>query len=145
MQFAVICSYFLLKKDNKKHNIYANIVVEYVMPSKINKKDYEELLNDDMSPDDFFYQTNLRGETVYYQLSNFYFNSEVSEKLISNNQIKQFSTHNVDKLIEYIETIGPSGLEFHKINYLKIQYSKGNKTHAGSYIPTPAIIKLKMV
>ena len=34
----------ILKKDNKQHNIYTNIVVQYFMRSKINKKDYEELL-----------------------------------------------------------------------------------------------------
>ena len=91
----------------------------------------------------FFYQTNLKGQTVYYQIFNFYFNSDVSEKLISNNQIKQFAIYDVDKLIEHIVSIGPSNLEFHKINYLKIQYSKGNKTRAGSYIPKPTIIKNK--
>ena len=39
--------------------------------------------------------------------------------------------------------MGPSGMMFHKIDHLKIQYSKGNKTRAGSYIPTPTIIKNK--
>ena len=39
--------------------------------------------------------------------------------------------------------MGPSGMMFHKIDHLKIQCSKGNKTRAGSYIPTPTIIKNK--
>ena len=110
-----------------------------------NKKNFEQLQfpKENWLFEEFYYETNLRGDTLYYFIKEFYFNSEVSEKLISNNQIKQFAIHNVDKLIECIETIGPSGLEFHKINYLKIQYSKGNKTRSGNYIPTPAIIKNK--
>ena len=60
-----------MKKDNKQHNIYVNIVVEYFMHVKINKKDYDKLLNDGMLPEEFFYQTDLRVQTVYYQISNF--------------------------------------------------------------------------
>jgi len=56
---------------------------------------------------------------------------------------KGISIYNVDKLIKHINTMGPSGMLFHKIDHLKIQYSKGNKTRAGSYIPTPTIIKNK--
>ena len=50
----------ILKNDNKQHNIYANIVVEYFMRAKINKKDYDELLNDGMSPDEFFLSNKFK-------------------------------------------------------------------------------------
>ena len=78
-----------------------------------------------------------------YFIKECYFNAEISETLFSNNQIKEFAIYNVDKLIKHINTMGPSGMMFHKIDHLKIQYSKGTKTRAGNYIPTPTIIKNK--
>ena len=80
---------------------------------------------------------------MYYFIKEFYFNSEISEKLFSNNQIKEFAIQNVDKLIKHINTMGPSGMMFHKIDHLKIQYSKGNKTRAGNSIKNPSIIANK--
>ena len=50
----------------------------------------------------------------------------------------------MDQFLIHIEnTPGKSNLVFHKINYLRIQYSKGQKTRAGSYIETPKILKVK--
>ena len=49
----------------------------------------------------------------------------------------------MDEFLIHIEESKKSSLFFHKINYLRIQYSKGKKTRAGSYIETPKILKVK--
>jgi len=130
----------ILRNDNKKYNMYANFVVKYFMHEKITEEDYNEGLKNGTQQEEFYYETNLRGNTLYYFIKEFYFNSEISEKLFLNNQIKEFSIYNIDKLIKHINTMGPSGMMFHKIDNLKIQYTYGNKTRSGRYIPTLTII-----
>ena len=101
------------------------------------KKELEKLEKDkDIS---VTYKPN--GKKVYYKLTeDLFFNSSISEKLISNQQIKEWALIQVDNFLQHIE-IGDSELIFHKINYLRIQYSKGKITRAGSYIQTPKILK----
>jgi len=67
----------------------------------------------------------------------------VSEKLVSNQQIKQWSIYQMDEFLKHIENPQKSNLIFHKINFLRIQYSKGEITRVGSYIQTPKILKAK--
>ena len=82
-------------------------------------------------------------ENVYYELTEeLFFNSSISEKLISNQQIKEWAIIQVDNFLQHIE-IGDSELIFHKINYLRIQYSKGKITRAGGYIQKPKTLKSK--
>ena len=49
----------------------------------------------------------------------------------------------MDEFLKHIEESNKSNLIFHKINYLRIQYFKGKKTRAGSYIETPKTLKAK--
>ena len=74
------------------------------------------------------------GKKVYYKLTkDLFFNSSISEKLISNQQIKEWANIQIDNFLQHIE-IGDSELIFHKINYLRIQYSKGKITTRGSSV-----------
>ena len=66
----------------------------------------------------------------------------MSEKLVSNQQIKDWSIYQIDEFLQHIE-IGDSELIFHTLNDLRIQYSKGKITRAGSYIQTPKVLKSK--
>ena len=63
---------------------------------KITEEDYNAGLKNGTQQEEFYYETNLRGDTLYYFIKEFYFNSEVSDKLFSNNEIKEFSIYNVD-------------------------------------------------
>ena len=62
---------------------------------------------------------------------------------MSTQQIKEKSIIQIEKLKNHIDNSGNSGLKFYRINYLRIQYSKGKKTRAGSYIEMPQILKVK--
>ena len=60
-----------LKNDNKKYNIYANIVVKYFMREKITEEDYNTGLKNGTQQEEFYYETNLRGHTLYYFIIEF--------------------------------------------------------------------------
>ena len=74
-----------------------------------------------------------------------YYNSKVSEKLTSINQINQWSEYEVSKFDAHLDayTQEGSGWIFDKIISLKIQVSKTKKKTAGSYIKTPKILDNK--
>ena len=48
----------IIKNDNKQHNIYANGIVKYIMREQIKKEHYYKSLNDGMSQEELFYETN---------------------------------------------------------------------------------------
>ena len=66
------------------------------------KKDNEKTM-DKIGNDKIVYSSNLKGDKVYYRLTDdLFFNSSVSEKLVSNQQIKEWSIYEMDEFLEHI-------------------------------------------
>ena len=109
----------------------------------LTEEEYNEKISEGEDPRFLDIITDENNNEFYYSLDDFFFNSKTSGKLVSHQQIKEWAIVQIDNVIDIMG--GGSNFKFHKINYLRIQYSKGKKTCAGSYIETPKILKAKMV
>jgi hypothetical protein len=74
-----------------------------------------------------------------------YYSSKTAEKMESINQINEFSTEQIQRLIDEIQEheMEGSGLIFLKLTQMVIQTGLTKKSHSGCYIPTPKILYRK--
>jgi hypothetical protein len=81
-------------------------------------------------------------DTTY---ADFFYNSSISEKIHSANQINEWSDAQIQAFLKRVDelTAGGSGWILVKVKLLTIQIAKSKKTRAGSYIKTPAVLASK--
>ena len=110
----------ILINNKKEYNIFANLVICYIKKGKIDEEENEteeeekkemiekrkkelEKLDKDKNIS-VTYKPN--GKKVYYKLTeDLFFNSSISEKLISNQQIKEWAIIQLDNFLQHIETV----------------------------------------
>ena len=80
-----------------------------------------------------------------YNDKEFYFRSSVAQKILSSEQIKQWTQMQVETFDRHVDdlTEGQSGMVFKGINKLTIHFGKTRTRFAGSYIETPEPLKNK--
>ena len=79
-----------MKNDNKQTIFMLILLYIIFLRSLIDEDKYYKLIKDDTLKERLYFETYKNGDSSYFYWHEFYFNS-VSEKLMSNQQIKEWS------------------------------------------------------